>query len=264
MVEARGGLAVFLAVLLVGAPLTAQLSVSVLPQPGSFGGTYDVMLGNKTGLSVDFLDGCFVNQARAGSSEGPLLWEPWACPDVVITLPDQGSLETTWTAVDLEGHPLPAGPLALRISYQPAGTPSLVHQWILLQHAPALPVLHPLGGARVGERTIMQLSLQDRPGAFYVTALSMGATSQPFAPNAFLLVPDQLLVLSLQAPQNAFFQNLQGNLDSDGIAWNIGVQVPLEPSLVGQSFHVQALVGITETDPLFSNLLSFVIAGEDE
>lgn len=256
----------FLACLLLCGSATAQLSVSLTHAPEPFSPTWQIVLSDPSGSGAVFLDDCLINQARAGSQDGPLVWQPAFCNDVLIHLAPFGKLETTWSAFDSAGLPLESGSYWLRTSYV-VGDSGLQHQWFEVEHVALSPVLRPWNAAMVGAAFNLRLHAPQWAGLPYVAAASLGTGSGPQDGSALLLEQDALFLLSLSEPSGPLFQGFQGNLDDFGSANGLSIALPAVPALAGVSFHLQAATGLpgTTTLPLrFSNLLTVTIAPEPE
>ena len=225
----------------------AQVNLSIGPDPVAPQGcivcctisndfNFNVVMGNPCPVSV------------RTSPTGPVIWTA-LCAQIPQTIPAGGIYIIQWDQTDSAGNQVALGTYTIEVNVPTQGLQQ--RQITIVSGAQA--GISPLGVHKTGTtRPLVVCSPQD-PNAGYLLAAALNQSPGfPLCPGVSVpLAFDFLTQLSLD-PNNPFFNNFVGTLDSTGESPQNGpeIAIPNIPSLAGFSFHLCALVVTSGPCPL--------------
>jgi hypothetical protein len=227
----------------------------------------DVILKVTPSDAVSFLDSCIVREVRAARPDGPLVWAPQACADVIITVQPGETIAAVWDGTSsASGEPAGPGQYWLVIRYLDHATNQMGVEHVVVAYEPrpqqhaSLRALLP---AQLGNPLLLAIDAPASGGAPYSVALSW-STNRGFELGSRLyaaLDQDALFWFSLadgSLADSQHFERLQGTLDGVGQAADITIHIPGDASLAGYGFSAQAAV-LADVGLQLTNPLSFII-----
>jgi hypothetical protein len=230
----------------------AAVNPTVLGAPVSF----ILEVTSTVGLS----SGCGINEIRAGSPTGPVVYQPFICPAIIITITPGAPYTYNWDQRNNSGLQVPAGTYYARFSYWDQNFANIVHRWVPVRiddpAAPPLATLSATGFPTTGSLFSIQILDTNNPGAFYVIAASFTTdTGWTVAPGTHIaLDQDALWNLSYPIPSPQLFLGFNGALDATGLTLVPSIAVPPLPQLIGLPLAIQGAVlgsgGTVLTNPL--------------
>lgn len=257
-----------LVVLTVTASAQAQLSGSFQQNPGIAGGP--VTLEVSATAPISLTSGCGLNAVRAGSPTGPIVFQPFICPRILITVVPGGAARVLWDSSGARGGVAATpGLYFIEVSGRDAsGTLVTAHFPIRLDD-PTLPVqpeptltasvsgsASPNPSAALGGQVDLTITDPSAPGGiFFLAASSTTNTGASLGSQFLALDQDAIFGLTFPtvlAPQ--VFQNFVGALDAGGRG---GGSIVVPPAILPQGFPlaVQGAV-ITPVGGLLTNPVS--------
>ncbi len=209
--------------------------------------------------------GCGISEIRQGSPSGPIVWQPFFCPLILIPVGPGAPWTGTFQTLANNGSPLAPGTYYAIINWngqgalQPAGCfPFRLDGAVGYPD----PVLSASGNLVGGQTTTFTLSSPTDPGALYICAASMTTCTGWLLPNGShvaLDMNDPVFPLSYPVPLPGVFNGFSGVLDGSGSTSAISVSVPLGFVPTGNPGAVQAAVIDTQGNIKLSNALTFSI-----
>lgn len=219
------------------------------------GTTVQVRMTNGSTQPAVLSSGCGYNAVISGSPTGPIAFQPFICPLILITIAPCGSRTLN---LNLPVGLAP-GPYYVRVDYSLGGTGPLIQEFMPFEiGGGTAPVLSSTSLPQLGTTWQAGINAPSLPSALYFTAASFSANvGIPLPPSNFIALDfDLLFQLSFPTPDPLLFQNFQGVLDASGQSpLPIGVNIPNAPALLWQGIILQAalldfLGNVSTTNPL--------------
>lgn len=237
---------VVLGLLAMTGPLVSaqMLAASVDPSPAQPGGSVTLRLAVTGDIAVQFFDSCIIRRVTAFSPGGPVVRNASACADIVITLEGGQEITDTWDLRDDYGGEVTPGHYWLHVEASVDGAYERhAYPVTVADGKGSAPRLRVFSDAHLGTTAALVVDAPEFPGQPYFVAASASTDfGLPLGGEHLALDPDALFALSFPNPHPELFQGFQGELNFEGLALSISVQVPMIPSLVGQSIALQGLV----------------------
>ena len=235
---------IVLAGTLIAQPLA--LTCTVTPNVAAPGTSINFALESSSLVSLT--TGCGINEIRAGSPTGPIVWQPFICPLILLFVAPGATLNRTWNQLGSNGLQVPAGDYFVRFNYWDQTSTLLTSRFFPFRIedplAPIGPTLSTLGDPTTGNLWSLQISDPPNPGAIYYMACSL-TTDVGWTVNPNLHVAldqDALWNLTYPTADPSIFLSFAGALDGSGLTTSPAVLVPSVPALVGLPLSVQGLV----------------------
>ena len=247
------------------ASVSAQglLSCSISPNPATPGQGLTFAIQATTPGYLN--SGCGINEIRMGSPTGPIVWQPFICPFLLILVGPGSSSYVSHPGTTAGGAAFAPGTYYAVINWNSGGAaqPSGVFPFRLDDPmAPPLPVLSSAGGLAGGQTTAFTLTSPADPGGFYIAAASMTTNTGWFLPggeHVALDSGDPIFALSYPTPLPNVFGGFSGSLDASGSTSAISISVPASVVAVGTPGAIQAAIIDATGNIKLANALTFSI-----
>lgn len=250
---------------LLAVSVSAQglLSCSISPNPATPG--QGLTFAIQATIPGYLQSGCGINEIRMGSPTGPIVWQPFICPFLLILVGPGSSSYVSHSGTSAGGAAFAPGTYYAIINWNASGTtqPSGVFPFRVDDPmAPPIPVLSSAGGLTGGQTTTFTLSSPADPGGFYIAAASMTTNTGWFLPggdHVALDINDPIFALSYPSPFPNIFGGFSGSLNTSGTASTISISVPAGVVAVGTPGAIQAAVIDANGNIKLANALTFSI-----
>lgn len=199
--------------------------------------------------------GCGIIEVRQDSPTGPVVYQPFICPLLLIIVGPGAPYTAQWPGTATPGM------YYIRIDYTDMATSTFQTAWFPVRvDDPAGtngPVLTSSGSITGGMTTAFDLSSPADAGSIYIFGASM-TTNQGFFANPTTHVAldmDGIFNLSYPAAWPNIFNNFVGTLDANGNSNGVSINVPLGVLTPGGPAAVQSVVltaggGLSLSNPL--------------
>jgi len=249
-------------VIALGAGLGAQqiLSGETSPNPAPLGST--ISLTVQASIPVYLQSGCGLNAVHQGSPGGPIVYQPFICPAIIIPVGPGSPYTIQWQP----GSNVTPGTYYIEVGYRDQATftlqpPAFFPVRIDGPAAPGGPVLATTGPVMLGGTVSFTIDEPSAPNDLYVLAAAFSTNQgQPLGPLGHLALDQDILWnLSFPVPHPALFQNFQGILDGNGHTGAPQMFIPAVPALqyTNIAFHGAVFTGGTVllTNPISRTIL---------
>ena len=258
-------LPVLAAVSIFAASVCSQglLSCQVSPNPATPG--QGLTFAIQATIPGYLQSGCGINEIRMGSPTGPIVWQPFICPFLLILVGPGSSSYASHPGTSAGGAAFAPGPYYAIINWNSGGVaqPSGAFPFRVDDPtAPPLPVLSSAGGLAGGQTTTLTLTSPADPGGFYIAAASMTTNTGWFLPgggHVALDLGDPIFSLSYPTPLPNVFGGFSGSLDASGSTSAISISVPASVVAVGTPGAIQAAIIDATGNIKLANALTFSI-----
>lgn len=222
------------------------------------GTTVVVRMTNGSTQNAVLSSGCGYNAVVSGSPAGPIAFQPFICPLILITIAPCGSRNLN---LNLPATLTP-GTYYVRVDYRLNGAGPLMQDFLPFDVGGGnKPVLSSTSVPQLGTIYDANINAPLWPSAIYFGAASFTTnTGIPLPPSNFIALDfDLLFQLSFPAPDPFLFNNLQGVLDMAGqTSVPLQVIIPNVPVLLWQGITLQAALVDTSGNVGITNPLNLV------
>lgn len=243
------------------AGLDAQaIAGSFSPNPAELGDVITFTGTDSRGFGFFLGTPCSWHLVHQGTQDGPLIDIVQGCGQIVVPVAPSGSHSITWDQMDFHGNAVPPGKYWFEIKSGSGLDGSLRVDWFCLEIRTAAsdPALRQASPAQVGAVVPLEIEAPDDPFALYRVVASFTSNNPLRALGLdFCVSPDPLLLWSLLQPSSLFTEGI-GILDGAGKSTGLAVNIPNNPALAYQGFHLQAVL-ITASGSVLTNDLSLTI-----
>ena len=234
-----------LALIATAVPVSGQAGLSAEFDRDVYVPGQNVNMTLTAGVGLNFASGCVVQQVRSGSPTGPVVFAPFICPLIFITLNPCDTFTTGWNQLDSSGTQVADGDYWIGIGYFPNSGGALITDWFCarVDSNPPAAVLSANGSLTVGQTTTFGLSAPGDPFATYVVVASLRSNVGLLAGGVrYHVDQDFVFEASFPVPSPGIFSNFQGPLDATGQSPTIGITLPNTPILQCLPFKMQGAV----------------------
>lgn len=255
------------AVLVLAASVSTQslLSCEISPNPATPGQGLTFAIQATTPGYLQ--SGCGINEIRMNSPTGPIVWQPFICPFLLILVGPGSSSYAFHSGTTAGGAAFAPGTYYAVINWNGTGggapLPSGVFPFRIDDPmAPPLPVLWSVGGLAGGQTATFTLTSPVDPGAFYIAAASMTTTTGWFllgGQHVALDMGDPIFALSYPLPLPNVFGGFSGSLDASGFTSAISISIPVGVVATGNPGAIQAAIVDAMGNIKLANALTFSI-----
>lgn len=225
------------------------LSASATVNPTSTGSTVNWVV--EATQPVTLTSGCGFTSIHQGSPTGPIVFQPFICPFILITVGPNGPYTIGWSGTNGSGQPVPAGTYYVKIDGNLVSGGSTTGYFPVRIDAPATaePTLQMNGAVTRGQST--GFTINGEANALYFMFASLTTNVGIDAPGFphFALDTDFLFNLTTPVPHPNFFANWIGALDATGQTTAPQITIPNLPGagLIGLPMAFQAVIVGTST-----------------
>ena len=234
--------AALVAVILAGGAVSAQLfSAEVSPNPVVVGQPIQIKIECNTG-GTGLLSGCAYTAFYKDKPGGTVVYSPFICPSIFITVGPGLPHTTKWNCVDSSNKPIQPGTYFVEIIWGANKSKHYAPFQVVASLPNTQPLLSTTTATTRGKPLGLTINSANQPNANYVIAASFTAnTGFQLTPTARIdLDQDGLFWFSLALPTGPIFQNFQGVLDRTGIA-KATMAVPAITALQGAQLALQGV-----------------------
>jgi len=241
---------------------SASLSCQVSPNPVTPGGAMTFAV--QATVPGYLASGCGINEIRQGTPTGPIVWQPFLCPLILIPVGPGGFYGVNFQASGMAG-PLAPGTYYAIINWSGGGVsqPSGVFPFrVDSPNTPPDPVLSASGNLVGGQTTNLTITSLTDPGAFYICAASRTTNigwSLPGGQHVSLDMNDPIFALSYPAAVPGVFNGFSGALNGSGVSSGISITIPAGVIATGSPGAVQGAVIDTAGNIKLTNALTFSV-----
>lgn len=234
-----------LAALVVTLP-AQSLTGKCSPNPATVGQPISLVLDTYEASSVVLASGCGLATVRQGSPTGPIIYQPFICPAVIIAIaPGPGNRPIVWPGTDNRGNAVAPGLYFIEVvGWNNASVQVRDFFPVRIDPAtgPTAPTLTVNGTTGLGDMPILDITRPSQPGAIFVVAASLDTNvGQNIAGLSIALDNDFLFNQSFPVANPAYFSGFVGALDGTGFGQAV-VTIPNIAGLAGFQLSLQAVV----------------------
>lgn len=227
-------------------------------------------LYERHGTGAEFPDDCVIQEVRAGSQNGPIVWQATLCNDVPVAVAPYGQATGTWNLETTSGSSVEDGHYYLMVrGRQIAAGADTNEQWFPVTVARRATFPSLVGNPIISEGVPQAYAVSSplHAGMPYIAAVSLSTQSGFDLFGGYVhigLDVDQFFLNSVTSPNAAPYSQFQGTLDAGGnAAFSFTVPTGLPPSLHHLNVHVQVLIwdgsGANALPPVATNVSSGVL-----
>lgn len=235
--------------LLASATLAQGLGISVAVNPAGqipVGQTVNFTISVPiTQPTATLASGCSIVSIRSAPN-GPIVWQPFICPFILINIAPGSSYPGSWDQKDSSNQQVAPGVYWAQIAYSSSATGgNIVSQWFcfeIVQNPPS-PVLASSGPLQAGQLTGFSINAPAHPSHLFLVLASL-TSNNPITIGNELTCLDNDIVLNeiLAGGSPGTFLGFAGFLSNSGTTNTPAIQMPNLPALELLPFHVQAVI----------------------